>query len=68
MEFAKKVYPEVVKRNLKLGVSFLFYTRNGADEQTTTCCYYATIHEESSKLLADTCLEQGESFLTECVV
>jgi len=33
---------------------------NRADEKTTTCCYYATIHEESSKLLVDTCLEQGK--------
>lgn len=29
------------------------------DLQTTTCCYYATTHEESCRVLAETCLEQG---------
>ena len=28
--------------------------------QTTTCCYYATLHAESTKILADVAFSKGE--------
>lgn len=28
--------------------------------QTTTSCYYATVYDESSRALADICVEQGK--------
>ncbi|KYQ88248.1 guanine deaminase [Tieghemostelium lacteum] len=46
LEFAEHVYSKVVDRML----------RNG----TTTCCYYATIHLDASKLLADIVSRRGQ--------
>ncbi|KAL5511607.1 hypothetical protein ACEPAH_4824 [Sanghuangporus vaninii] len=48
-EFAKMVYPEVVRRFIAFG--------------TTTCCYYGTLHLESTKVLADTILKLGQRAL-----
>jgi guanine deaminase len=46
LNFAEKCYRHVVKRTLASG--------------TTTSCYYATIHSESSLLLGDICSELGQ--------
>ncbi|KAL5533102.1 hypothetical protein ACEPAF_4878 [Sanghuangporus sanghuang] len=48
-EFAKMVYPEIVRRFIAFG--------------TTTCCYYGTLHLESTKVLADTILKLGQRAL-----
>lgn len=49
IEFARKVYPKVVQRQLQHG--------------TTYCSYFATIHTEATKLLADECIKQGQRAL-----
>ncbi|XP_029366799.1 guanine deaminase [Echeneis naucrates] len=49
MEFAKKVYTQLVKRTL----------RNG----TTTACYFATIHTDASLLLAQIANDFGQRAL-----
>ncbi|KAF9069871.1 hypothetical protein BDP27DRAFT_1324738 [Rhodocollybia butyracea] len=49
VEYAKKVYPEIVKRFIQCG--------------TTTCCYYSTIHLASSKVLADIVHSVGQRAL-----
>ncbi|CAG8788433.1 10682_t:CDS:2, partial [Racocetra fulgida] len=46
IEFAKKIYPIVVNQLLRCG--------------TTTAVYYATIHLESSKYLADVVQQKGQ--------
>lgn len=45
-DFAKKVYTDVVKRFLNNG--------------TTTCCWFASLHLEASKILCDICIEHGQ--------
>lgn len=45
IEFAKKAYSRVVKRQLQNG--------------TTYCSYFGTIHTEATKVLAEECLKQG---------
>lgn len=47
--FAEKVYKQVVSKLLENG--------------TTACSYFATIHTESTKLLARLCLEAGQRAL-----
>lgn len=49
LEYARGVYTEVVKRNLSVG--------------TTTCCYYGSIHKESTLALAEIVVEQGQRAL-----
>ncbi|THH07287.1 hypothetical protein EW145_g3472 [Phellinidium pouzarii] len=49
VEFAKKVYPGIVQRFIDCG--------------TTTCCYFGSIHLESTKVLADAILKQGQRAL-----
>ncbi|TDL27413.1 Metallo-dependent hydrolase [Rickenella mellea] len=52
-EFARKTYPSVVQRFINAG--------------TTTCCYYATIHLEATKILADVVKHQGQrAFVGKC--
>lgn len=46
VEFARSVYPSLVKTLLANG--------------TTTAMYFATVHEEATTLLAATCLELGQ--------
>ncbi|KAL5533103.1 hypothetical protein ACEPAF_4879 [Sanghuangporus sanghuang] len=53
-EFAKKVYPEVVRKFIAYG--------------TTTCCYYGTSHLEATKVLADVVLRLGMSFSQRALV
>ncbi|KAF6763773.1 guanine deaminase [Ephemerocybe angulata] len=51
--FAKRVYQQVV--------------RGFIDAGTTTCCYYATLHLDASKVLADTVHAQGQrGFIGKC--
>jgi guanine deaminase len=45
-EFARDVYTKAVRRSLRYGI--------------TTACYYATIHLETSKLLAHLCSQFGQ--------
>eukprot|EP01116_Phalansterium_solitarium_P014714 TRINITY_DN3250_c0_g1_i1.p1 TRINITY_DN3250_c0_g1~~TRINITY_DN3250_c0_g1_i1.p1 ORF type:complete len:452 (+),score=132.60 TRINITY_DN3250_c0_g1_i1:59-1414(+) len=45
IDFARNVYDKSIRRVM----------RNG----TTTCCYFATIHLDASKLLADLCARHG---------
>ncbi|KAH8117386.1 guanine deaminase [Phellopilus nigrolimitatus] len=53
VEFAKKVYPETVQRFI--------------DSGTTTCCYYGSLHLESTKVLADSVLQKGQrAFVGKC--
>ncbi|XP_065349672.1 guanine deaminase [Cloeon dipterum] len=47
--FAEKVYQAVVRRTLKAG--------------TTTACYFATIHKDSTLVLARQCAAQGQRAL-----
>ncbi|KAI5124565.1 hypothetical protein M0805_003085 [Coniferiporia weirii] len=49
VDFAKTVYPGVVQRFI--------------DSGTTTCCYYGSLHLESTKVLADVILKQGQRAL-----
>ncbi|KAL5490342.1 hypothetical protein ACEPAI_5175 [Sanghuangporus weigelae] len=49
VEVAKMIYPEVVRRFIAFG--------------TTTCCYYGTLHLESTKVLADIILKFGQRAL-----
>ncbi|KIK59779.1 hypothetical protein GYMLUDRAFT_226708 [Collybiopsis luxurians FD-317 M1] len=49
VEFAKAIYPSVVKRFIASG--------------TTTCCYYGSLHLDSSKALADTAHSLGQRAL-----
>lgn len=46
LSHARRVYKRAVTSTLSHG--------------TTTCAYYATIHPESTKLLADICIEKGQ--------
>ncbi|KAL7300514.1 guanine deaminase [Trichogramma pretiosum] len=48
-KFAEKVFDAVVRRTLKMG--------------TTTACYYASIHEEASLILAKKAIEHGQRAL-----
>lgn len=50
---AKDVYARVVQQTLRQG--------------TTMACYYSSIHEEATKILADSCLEAGQrGFIGKC--
>ncbi|KAJ2912504.1 hypothetical protein MD484_g7910, partial [Candolleomyces efflorescens] len=53
VDFAKRMYKRVVRTFIDAG--------------TTTCCYYATLHLEASKVLADTVHEYGQrGFIGKC--
>ncbi|KXN91507.1 putative guanine deaminase [Leucoagaricus sp. SymC.cos] len=53
LEFAKEVYYDVVRRSLASG--------------TTTSCYYATLHLEATKVLADAVNQLGQrAFIGKC--
>ncbi|VDB82910.1 unnamed protein product [Peniophora sp. CBMAI 1063] len=53
VEFAKRTYSNVVRRLI--------------DSGTTTCCYYATLHLEASKALADIVHTTGQrAFIGKC--
>ncbi|EAU88645.1 guanine deaminase [Coprinopsis cinerea okayama7 len=53
IEFAKRIYTKVV--------------RDFIDNGTTTCCYYATLHLESTKVLADIVHAAGQrGFIGKC--
>ncbi|KAH6894984.1 guanine deaminase [Coprinopsis sp. MPI-PUGE-AT-0042] len=53
VEFAKRMYTRVVRDFVNAG--------------TTTCCYYATLHLESSKVLADVVHAAGQrGFIGKC--
>src|SRR5699024_1999909 len=54
LDFAQKVYTQVVKQLLANG--------------TTTALYFATIHKEASVLLAEICAEKGQRGLVGKVV
>lgn len=52
-DYARRTYRSVVRRVL--------------DSGTTTCCYYATLHEEATKILADITHELGQrAFVGKC--
>ncbi|KAF8573863.1 guanine deaminase [Ramaria rubella] len=52
-EFAKEVYPVVVKKLLSFG--------------TTTCCYYGSLHFDATKILVDEVKESGQrAFVGKC--
>lgn len=60
--FADEVYRSVVKRFIDSGVSCFScqpFNRLSLSRQTTTCCYYATLHLESTKRLAEIVHEYG---------
>lgn len=63
VEFAKKIYPRIVRKFIEYGVSYFFRLRKAIlvliQGKTTTCCYYGSLHAESTKVLADTVLFQG---------
>ncbi|KAF9518675.1 hypothetical protein BS47DRAFT_1370984 [Hydnum rufescens UP504] len=51
--YAQRTYQDVVRRIINCG--------------TTTCCYYATLHLEGSKVLADVVHEKGQrAFVGKC--
>lgn len=53
LDYAREAYSQVVTRVLNNG--------------TTTCSYYATLHLEASKILADIALEKGQrAFIGKC--
>ncbi|KAI6109740.1 hypothetical protein F5141DRAFT_1215220 [Pisolithus sp. B1] len=53
LDFAARVYPEIVKRIINSG--------------TTTSCYYGTLHLEATKLLADVVYKKGQrAFVGKC--
>ncbi|EJD53527.1 guanine deaminase [Auricularia subglabra TFB-10046 SS5] len=53
IEYARRTYRSVVRRVL--------------DSGTTTCCYYATLHEEATNILADITHELGQrAFVGKC--
>ncbi|KAG9019617.1 hypothetical protein FRB90_012463 [Tulasnella sp. 427] len=53
VEYARKAYTSVVQRVLDCG--------------TTTCCYYATLHLQATRTLADICHEKGQrAFIGKC--
>ncbi|KAK7693766.1 hypothetical protein QCA50_003338 [Cerrena zonata] len=53
VNFARKAYPSVVRRIINCG--------------TTTCCYYGTLHLESTKILADIIHASGQrAFVGKC--
>ncbi|KIO27815.1 hypothetical protein M407DRAFT_243264 [Tulasnella calospora MUT 4182] len=53
VEYAKKAYTSVVQRVLDCG--------------TTTCCYYATLHLQATRVLADICHAKGQrAFIGKC--
>lgn len=68
VNFAREQYPEVVKRFIDFGVSiilFILYSLSNLNTmlhlpQTTTCCYYGTLHLEATKILAEEVIKQGE--------
>lgn len=49
VDYANKIYQEVVKRNLAVG--------------TTTCCYYGSLHGPATKLLGDIVHRSGQRAL-----
>ncbi|KAJ3786829.1 Metallo-dependent hydrolase [Lentinula aff. detonsa] len=49
VDFAKKVYPSIIKKFIASG--------------TTTCCYYGTLHLESNKVLTDIVHSLGQRAL-----
>ncbi|KAN0065728.1 hypothetical protein ACQY0O_000858 [Thecaphora frezii] len=52
-QYARKTYESVVQRLI--------------DSGTTTACYYATLHLEASKILAEICNERGQrAFVGKC--
>ncbi|KAI5899576.1 guanine deaminase [Schizophyllum commune H4-8] len=53
VDFARRTYESVVQRIINCG--------------TTTCCYYATLHLEASKILADIVHARGQrAFIGKC--
>ncbi|RSH90044.1 hypothetical protein EHS25_001377 [Saitozyma podzolica] len=53
VEYARRIYDQVVKRNLNAG--------------TTTACYYGSLHDESTRVLADICDDKGQrAFVGKC--
>ncbi|KZW04341.1 guanine deaminase [Exidia glandulosa HHB12029] len=53
LEYARRTYESVVRRTLDCG--------------TTTCCYYATLHEEATNILADVVHKLGQrAFVGKC--
>ncbi|EGO21031.1 hypothetical protein SERLADRAFT_452178 [Serpula lacrymans var. lacrymans S7.9] len=51
--FARRAYPDVVRRVLDCG--------------TTTCCYYGSLHLDATKVLADVIHEKGQrAFVGKC--
>jgi len=62
-EYAQRVYPSVVQRLINFGVRSLIpygYSSNNFLYQTTTCCYYGTVHFEAAKTLADVVHRSGK--------
>lgn len=61
IELAEKTYQSVVRRTLASGVSNIETTPLTVPDsmQTTTCCYYGTLHLEATKKLADSAHAQG---------
>ncbi len=55
--FARKVYGTVVRRIIDCGVRLAILHASISQlmhvSQTTTCCYYGTLHLEATKILAE---------------
>jgi guanine deaminase len=65
VEYARRIYDQVVNRNLNAGVSGrprpVAIWSHSLTLQTTTACYYGSLHDESTRVLADICDDKGES-------
>ncbi|KAH7105478.1 guanine deaminase [Auriculariales sp. MPI-PUGE-AT-0066] len=59
--YAKRTYQSVVRRSLDSGVSLIRLTSAIAEpwSQTTTSCFFSTLHEEGTNILADACHKLG---------
>lgn len=67
-ELARRVYPSIVQKFIDSGVRLVNLLDGGelilrSHLQTTTCCYFSSIHLESTKVLADVVHELGMAFL-----
>ena len=65
--FARKAYATVVRRIIDSGVraldQYMTFACDNLRPQTTTCCYYGTLHLEATKILAEFVHSAGEHHL-----
>ncbi|KAG1754407.1 hypothetical protein EDB19DRAFT_1823727 [Suillus lakei] len=61
VEYAKRAYPDVVRTHSQLGCKRTVYIN------TTTCCYYGSLHLEATKVLASLVHGAGQrAFVGKC--